>query len=79
VCHGLESFRTTEGARPFRLNDSGATRAEATFPVATPEDGQIVGTIDVESDRTDAFTAEDEAFLRGCALALARLWADGAG
>ena len=56
------------------LTTFGATRAEAIFPVATPEDGQIVGTIDVESDRTDAFTAEDEAFLWGCTLALAGLW-----
>jgi L-methionine (R)-S-oxide reductase len=57
------------------LTTFSATRAEAIFPVATREDGQIVGTIDVESDRTDAFTAEDEAFLRSCAVALAGLWA----
>ncbi len=59
------------------LTTFGATRAEAIFPVAAPEGGQIVGTIDVESDRTDAFTVEDEVFLRGCALALAGLWASG--
>jgi L-methionine (R)-S-oxide reductase len=57
------------------LTTFGATRAEAIFPVAAPDGGQIVGTIDVESDRIDAFTAEDETFLRGCALALTGLWA----
>jgi putative methionine-R-sulfoxide reductase with GAF domain len=57
------------------LTTFGVTRAEAIFPVAALESGDIVGTIDVESDRTDAFTAEDEAFLRGCALAIAGLWA----
>jgi putative methionine-R-sulfoxide reductase with GAF domain len=36
---------------------------------------QIVGTIDVESDRINAFTVEDEVFLQNCALALAELWA----
>jgi L-methionine (R)-S-oxide reductase len=57
------------------LTTFGATRAEAIFPVVAPGRGQIVGTIDVESDRTNAFTAEDEALLRECALALAGLWA----
>ena len=52
----------------------GATRSEAIFPVAAQEGGQIVGTIDVESDRVDAFTADDESFLRGCAVALAGIW-----
>ena len=57
------------------LTTFGATRAEAIFPVVAPEGGQVVGTIDVESERTDAFTAKDVAFLEGCALALVGLWA----
>jgi GAF domain-containing protein len=51
------------------------TRAEAAFPVTSPDGARVVGTIDVESDRVDAFTAEDEDFLRRCAESLAPLWA----
>ncbi len=57
------------------LTTFGATRAEAIFPVAAPADGRIVGTIDVESDRINAFTSEDEAFLERCCRALVGLWA----
>jgi GAF domain-containing protein len=56
------------------LTTFGTTRAEAVFVVASPDDGSIIGTIDVESDRTDAFTPDDEAFLRSCAQALTPLW-----
>jgi len=57
------------------LTTFGSTRAEAIFVVASPDDGRIVGTIDVESDRTNAFTPEDELFLRQCADLLTLLWA----
>jgi L-methionine (R)-S-oxide reductase len=57
------------------LTTFGATRAEAVVPVMATEGDQIVGTIDVESDRINAFRAEDEVFLQNCALALAELWA----
>jgi L-methionine (R)-S-oxide reductase len=57
------------------LTTFGATRAEAIVPVMATEGDQIVGTIDVESDRINAFTVEDEVFLQNCALALAELWA----
>jgi len=45
---------------PRYLTTFGATRA---------------GTIDVESDRPNAFTPEDEVFLTGCAEVLVPLWA----
>jgi L-methionine (R)-S-oxide reductase len=57
---------------PRYLTTFGSTRAEAIFPVCIP--AGVVGTIDVESDRIDAFTPEDEAFLRQCAERLAFLW-----
>lgn len=60
---------------PRYLTTFGTTRAEAVFVVASPIDGHIIGTIDVESDRANAFTPEDEAFLSGCAEALVSLWA----
>jgi GAF domain-containing protein len=49
-----------------------STCAEAIFPVAV--DGRIVGTIDVESDRINAFGPEDEEFLKSCTLILTPLW-----
>jgi putative methionine-R-sulfoxide reductase with GAF domain len=57
---------------PRYLTAFGSTRAEAIFPVAI--DDQILGTIDVESDRVNAFGSDDESFLRNCALVLAHLW-----
>jgi GAF domain-containing protein len=56
------------------LTAFGSTRSEAIFPVADSENGRIVGTIDVESDRVNAFSAEDEAFLKRCAQLLAPIW-----
>lgn len=58
---------------PRYLTTFGATRAEAIFPVRGPND-VIVGTIDVESDRADAFSEEDERFLEECVVALVPLW-----
>ena len=57
---------------PRYLTAFGSTRSEAIFPVAVG--GHIVGTIDVESDRVNAFGPEDEVFLSACAVALTALW-----
>jgi putative methionine-R-sulfoxide reductase with GAF domain len=56
------------------LTTFSATLAEAIFPIRSI-DGTVVGTIDVESDRADAFTPDDERFLILCAEALLGLWA----
>lgn len=61
-------------ADPRYLTTFGSTRAEAVFVVTSQTDGRILGTIDVESDRPNAFTTGDEAFLRSCAETLAPLW-----
>ena len=58
---------------PRYLTAFPTTGSEAIVPVLT-DDRQVVGTIDVESDRLNAFSPEDEIFLRRCALALAPLW-----
>ena len=58
---------------PRYLTAFGSTRAEAIFPVLVL--GRVAGTIDVESDRVDAFAAEDERFLRVCTRVLSPLWA----
>jgi len=49
------------------------TGSEAICPVLS-EVGAVIGTIDVESDRQNAFSADDERFLRACADTLRKLW-----
>lgn len=61
-------------ADPRYLTTFGSTRAEAIFPVVSPSTGEVIGTIDAESDQTNAFTAEDDAFLSECAKVLLPLW-----
>src|SRR5262245_33687084 len=78
---GLNGAAVAEG-RPIIINDVrkdprylttfGATLAEAIVPIRVG--GRIVGTVDVESEHVDAFTADDEHFLQECAVALASLW-----
>ena len=52
------------------LND---TRSEMVVPVKR-ESGEVVGLIDVESDREDAFTPLDLRLLEGYASVVAGLW-----
>lgn len=56
------------------LTTFGTTRSEAIFPVLSADQETVLGTIDIESDRVDAFAAEDEAFLSECAVLLRPLW-----
>jgi putative methionine-R-sulfoxide reductase with GAF domain len=58
---------------PRYLTAFATTGSEGIFPVLG-DAGQVIGTIDVESDRRNAFSPEDERFLRACAIALRRLW-----
>jgi putative methionine-R-sulfoxide reductase with GAF domain len=44
------------------------------MPVRTQSGGEVVGTIDVESERANPFTDRDRALLSACAEALADLW-----
>jgi GAF domain-containing protein len=81
--HGL-SGRAVYSARPVVVQDVsadprylttfGSTCAEAIFPVVSSSTGEVIGTIDAESDRTNAFTPDDEAFLSACARVLLPLW-----
>ena len=61
-------------ADPRYLTTFGSTRAEAIFPVVSPSTGEVLGTIDAESDRNYAFTPDDDAFLSACARVLLPLW-----
>lgn len=59
---------------PRYLTTFGSTGAEAIFPVVSPSTGEVIGTIDAESDRRNAFTPDDDAFLSDCASVLLPLW-----
>jgi len=56
------------------LTTFGSTGAEAIFPVVSSSTGEVIRTIDAESDRTNAFTPDDDVFLSACARALLPLW-----
>jgi L-methionine (R)-S-oxide reductase len=58
---------------PRYLTTIGGTRGEMIQPVID-HFGKVVGTIDVESDVTDAFGIQDESLLSACAEALSWLW-----
>jgi GAF domain-containing protein len=58
---------------PRYLTAFANTGSEAIFPVVA-DTGEVIGTIDVESDRPNAFSPGDDQFLRACAIALRPLW-----
>jgi GAF domain-containing protein len=61
-------------ADPRYLTTFSSTGAEAIFPIVSSSTGNVIGTIDAESDRTNAFTPEDDAFLSACARVLLPFW-----
>ena len=50
------------------------TKAEIVVPVFDKTGKQIVGTIDVEGEKTNAFGDEDVKFLEDCAKKISELW-----
>jgi L-methionine (R)-S-oxide reductase len=60
-------------ADPRYLTTIGGTCGEMIQPIIGSS-GAVVGTIDVEADRVNAFTAQDEVRLAACAEALQWLW-----
>lgn len=54
------------------LTTIGGTRGEMIYPIL--RSAKVTGTIDVESDQLNAFSAEDESLLASCAEALRWLW-----
>ena len=57
---------------PRYLTTFSTTLAEAIVPVRSGT--RVAGTIDVESDRVNAFSPDDEEFLEQCAVSLQPLW-----
>jgi GAF domain-containing protein len=58
---------------PRYLTTFGSTRSEIVVPVKRAG-GEVVGLVDVESDRVDAFSVEDRRLLENYASEVARLW-----
>jgi GAF domain-containing protein len=59
---------------PRYLTTFASTGSEAIVPILGAESGIVIGTLDVESDRIDAFGLDDESFLEACAMALMPLY-----
>jgi putative methionine-R-sulfoxide reductase with GAF domain len=59
---------------PRYLTAFGSTRSEIIVPVLGSTGREVVGTIDVESERVDAFSEGDRATLERCAAAVAGLF-----
>jgi L-methionine (R)-S-oxide reductase len=59
---------------PRYLTAFGSTRSEIIVPIVGCAGRKVVGTIDVESEKVDAFTEEDRAALERCAAAAAKLF-----
>jgi GAF domain-containing protein len=59
---------------PRYLTTLGSTRSEIVVPILDPGTRHAIGTLDVESEKTDAFTDEDRLFLERCAKELEKTW-----
>jgi L-methionine (R)-S-oxide reductase len=59
---------------PRYLTTLSTTRSEIIAPIVRGAQKEVVGLLDVESDRVAAFSDADQAFLEACAAALVGLW-----
>jgi len=59
---------------PRYLTAFGSTKSEIIIPILDSRRGMVVGTVDVESERTDAFSDTDRKALEDCAIAASSLW-----
>jgi putative methionine-R-sulfoxide reductase with GAF domain len=59
---------------PRYLTGFDSTLSEMIVPVLHPGDGRVVGTVDVESERANAFTSRDREMIEQCAQSALPLW-----
>jgi putative methionine-R-sulfoxide reductase with GAF domain len=59
---------------PRYLTAFGSTRSEIIVPVLAPGEDRVIGTVDVESEQTNAFSARDQQMIEQCAQAALPLW-----
>jgi L-methionine (R)-S-oxide reductase len=74
VASGETVFAGDVAEDPRYLTAFGSTRSEIIVPVVDGAKSKVVGTIDVESDKKDAFSEADRAALERCAVAVASLF-----
>ena len=59
---------------PRYLTAFGSTKSEIIIPILDSRRGIVVGTVDVESERANAFSHADRKALEDCAAAASSLW-----
>ena len=59
---------------PRYLTAFGSTVSEIIVPVFSPADGRVIGTVDVESERANAFSASDQQMIEHCVEAALPIW-----
>lgn len=59
---------------PRYLTAFGSTVSEIIVPVLSPGGGGVLGTVDVESEQANAFSANDQQMIEQCAQAALPLW-----
>jgi L-methionine (R)-S-oxide reductase len=59
---------------PRYLTAFDGTLSEMIVPVLHPGDGRVVGTVDVESEKANAFSTRDREMIEQCAQAALPLW-----
>ena len=59
---------------PRYLTAFATTLSEIIVPILDPQSGEVIGTLDVESEHANAFSARDQQFLEECAKAALPLW-----
>jgi L-methionine (R)-S-oxide reductase len=56
------------------LTAFGSTLSEIIVPVLAPGEQRVIGTVDVESEQANAFSARDQQMIEQCAQAALPLW-----
>ena len=59
---------------PRYLTAFASTLSEIIVPILSPADGSVIGTVDVESEHANAFSARDQQMIEQCAQASLPLW-----
>jgi putative methionine-R-sulfoxide reductase with GAF domain len=59
---------------PRYLTAFGSTLSEIIVPVLSPDGTSVIGTVDVESEHCNAFSARDQQIIEQCAQAALPLW-----
>jgi L-methionine (R)-S-oxide reductase len=59
---------------PRYLTAFGSTLSEIIVPVLAPGEERVIGTVDIESENANAFSARDQQMIEQCAQAALPLW-----